>query len=82
MDEDELDREDHGTRPARINWADIAYTTVAFLSGIAEAGAISLGYLRAALAQHSALLVEQDDFKRGVGRDLESIPVIHRGDGL
>lgn len=72
-DEDEVETTHH-TTPARLNWADLAYTGVAILSGILGATADALGYLRAGLAQHSAHIGDQQEFKRTAGRDLESLP--------
>lgn len=75
MDEDdETTTATNGVTPARINWADLAYSGTSFLIGLAEATADSLGYLRAALAQHSAHIGEQQEFKRTAGRELEALP--------
>lgn len=71
MDDDETTTD--GLRPARVNWADLAYTGVSILAGGFGAIADGLGYLRAALAQHSAWVGEKQDFAQYAGRDLESI---------
>lgn len=77
MDDDE-DTTTASLRPARINWADLAYTGVSILAGVAGSVADGLGYLRAALAQHSAHIGEQQEFAQTAGRDLESLPTTDR----
>jgi len=71
MDDDETTTGE--LRPARVNWADFAYAGVSILAGCYGAVADGLGYLRAALAQHSAWVGEKQDFAQYAGRDLESI---------
>ncbi len=73
MDDDETTT-DSGLTPARVNWADVAYVGVSILAGMAGSVADGLGYLRSALAQHSAWVGEKQDFAQYAGRDLESIP--------
>lgn len=68
------DEEETTLRPARINWADVCYAGVSIIAGVHASVADGLGYLRAALAQHSAHIGERQDFAQYAGRDLESLP--------
>lgn len=65
--------EDEEVRPARINWADVAYSFFCPVKGLFEGLAEGVQVLQTSLALHSEHIAERQAFKKDAGRFIESL---------
>lgn len=67
--------EEQETRPARLNWADVAYVSLWPLRGFVEGVSNMCSMLQSSLAMHSTEIGDRQDFAKSAGRAIESLNV-------
>lgn len=73
MDDEEV--ETYGIRPVKFHPAELLIAGVTVARGIAASVKMGLEYLEMALLSDSVYRADNNDFKRDVGRAIESLPV-------